>query len=324
MFLAYSFSIDNEDYKKSLVHHIEDELKETSISYEIKVTKNIEVWISKQEDLEKITYICKKINCEESKILSKIKENKFFKNRSLSSYGIITLIILGISLFIGIQVSLTKNKEIILNTLSLDNSFNNTSYVDASKQNHKWIGLYNYFFLKKKYSTSLNKYSSQLLPSLSQKHIWPLLTSSLIHYGLLATFFNCFWFAILGNSVEIKIGKTKFLILVLVLGLCTNFLQYLMTGPSFHGLSGIISGLVSFILVRKKNFPWEAYNIQKETLVFIIFCIGASLVLQSIITLAQISGKSTPFLSIPNTSLLTGLIIGYLFGKTKIMQISEL
>lgn len=328
MLLAYSFSIANEDYKKNLVHHIEDQLKEASIFYEIKVTENIEVWVFKQEDLEKTTYICKKINCEESKIPTKIKKNKFFKtffkNRFLSSYGIITLTILGSSLFIGIEVNLTKNKEIILNTLSFDNSLNNTFYINASKKNHKWMGVYNYFFLKNKYSTSLNNYSSRLLPSLSQKHIWTFFTSSLIHYSLLAMFFNCLWFAILGNSIEIKIGKIKFLILVLVLSFCTNFSQYLMTGSSFHGLSGIISGLVSFILIRKKEFPWEAYNIQKETLFFIIFCITASFILQSIITLGQLSGKSTPFLGIPNTSLLTGLIIGYFFGKTKIMQISDL
>ncbi len=313
MLLAYSFSNLNENSKQALIHHIKLQLKEASISYQIKETTDIEVWISNQEDLLTTLQICQKINYlyQESELKTKKTHSlkRIIKNNYFSSYGLITLIILGCSLFIGIQINLTKSKESLIKSLLFE------------KDRSSWMGIYNYFFLKKKYFQILKNHYFNFF---DLKNIWYFFTPSFVHLSLLATFFNCFWFAILGNPIEIKIGKIKFLALILVLGLLTNFFQYVMTGPIFFGLSGIICGLVSFILVRKKEFPWEAYNIQKETLFFIIFCIIASFILQSIITLAQISGKPTPFLQIPNTSLLSGLLIGYILGKTKFMKIKEL
>lgn len=324
MILAYSFPILDENSKKILIHRIERPLKEASISYEIKESINVEIWILNKEDLYKVIQICQKESSYNQEIHQKIKKKKIIKKNYFSSYGLVTLIILGCSLFIGIQINLTKNKESILNSPLNEKPLKNNLTPLNSKKDFKWIGIYNYFFLKKSYPQTVKNYYFKFFHLNFIKNIWFLFIPSFIHLSLLATFFNCFWFALLGNSIEIKIGKIKFFLFVLVLGLSTNFFQYVMTGPSFYGLSGIISGLVSFILVRKKEFPWEAYNIQKETLFFIIFCISASVVLQSIITLARISGKATPFLQIPNTALLSGLLIGYLTGKSKFMQIKEL
>ena len=51
-----------------------------------------------------------------------------------------------------------------------------------------------------------------------------------------------------------------------------------MGGPYFLGFSGIITGMIGYILVRQKIAPWEGYNIPNAVFYFIGIFMAYSLI----------------------------------------------
>ncbi len=187
-----------------------------------------------------------------------------------------------------------------------------------------WIGLYDRVthYLLKQAPTIF--YPSPLFEKISSGEIWRTFTPALLHYNFLHIFFNVLWFIMLGNQIEFRIKAWKYLILLVLVGIFSNTAQYLMSGPFFMGLSGIVCGQAAFIWARQTVAPWEGYLLQRATLVFLALFVVGMFFLQLGFFVVQITGKMNPTFGIANTAHLSGALMGYLLGRSRFFSLHPL
>lgn len=152
--------------------------------------------------------------------------------------------------------------------------------------------------------------------NIAQGELWRLFTPALLHSNFLHILFNMLWLWLLGKEVESKIGKIRYVILMLILGVICNTAQYVMSGPLFMGYSGVICGLGGFIWVRQKKAPWEGYTIPPGTLLFLFIFILGMLLLQIVgLIMSKMHLGDFAIGRIGNTAHLVGAICGLIFAR---------
>lgn len=163
-----------------------------------------------------------------------------------------------------------------------------------------------------------------LFGKIRQGQVWRLFTPVLLHGNWLHILFNMAWLFILGRQIEERIGKFRYILLSLLLGILGNVAQYIVDGPDFLGYSGIITGMVGFIWMRQKTAPWEGYPLQRPVILFITVFVVAMLALQALfmtLRFFNITGVST---NIANTAHVIGGIFGACLGRLSVFQRSHL
>jgi GlpG protein len=80
--------------------------------------------------------------------------------------------------------------------------------------------------------------------------IWRLVSPIFLHLTIIHFVFNMWWLVDLGSSIERRIGGGRLLGLVLVTGVLSNVCQYVIQGPAFGGMSGVVYALVAYAFVR--------------------------------------------------------------------------
>ena len=98
----------------------------------------------------------------------------------------------------------------------------------------------------------IGKVDSSLFYEILHGQIWRLITPIFVHLSFLHILFNMMWFKDLGYLIEFNFGKNFLLKFVLVSGLISNLLQYIVSGPQFGGMSGVLYAMLGFIWVYKK------------------------------------------------------------------------
>jgi GlpG protein len=139
------------------------------------------------------------------------------------------------------------------------------------------------------------------LTEIRQGQVWRLLTPILIHYGLLHLVFNMFWLRDLGFMIEGQKGAWWLVILVLVIGIPSNLAQYVMAGPSFGGMSGVVYGLFGYVWMKGKFSPHEGMALHPHTVIY--------MVVWFILCFTPLMGH------IANTAHAVGLIVGVVIGS---------
>ncbi len=175
-------------------------------------------------------------------------------------------------------------------------------------------GVYDYFMTVK----SQGWESAEEIPlfeKIRQGEFWRLFTPCILHRDFLHILFNMIWVWILLKQIEERLSKWKICLLILIIGIISNTAQYLMSGPYFLGFSGVVVGLAGFIWVRQKKAPWEGYPLQKGTVLFLLFFVGAMFLLELFTFGLHLFSviKITP--SIANTAHIVGGLAGMLLGK---------
>ena len=108
------------------------------------------------------------------------------------------------------------------------------------------------------------------LPEVRRGQIWRLFTPMFLHFSILHILFNMLWLRDLGSMVEARKGSWRLLLLVLVLAGTSNFAQYLVSGPTFGGMSGVVYGLLGYIWMQGKFDPASRLSLQPQTVTFMI------------------------------------------------------
>ena len=120
------------------------------------------------------------------------------------------------------------------------------------------------------------KYSNQL-PELWRGEVWRLFTPALLHFGFLHLFFNMLWLLDLGGMIEARQGRWHFARLVLVIACVSNVAQFLVSGPMFGGMSGVVYGLLGYIWVKGKRDPASGLFLHSQTalmmLIYFFLCL---------------------------------------------------
>jgi len=111
--------------------------------------------------------------------------------------------------------------------------------------------------------------------------------------------------------------------MMIIIGILANVVQYLMSGPFFLGYSGIVVGMVGFIWMRQRIAPWEGYPLPHATVLFIIFFVAAMFVLEFLSFFLQLLADVKFSPNIANTAHIVGGLLGMGLGKIRLFSRSS-
>jgi len=103
------------------------------------------------------------------------------------------------------------------------------------------------------------------LPEIRHGQIWRLFTPMFLHFGILHIIFNMLWLRDLGSIIEAHKGWRLLLLLVSVFAVLSNLAQFLTSGPSFGGMSGVVYGLLGYVWMQGKFNPASKLRLQSQT-----------------------------------------------------------
>ncbi len=85
--------------------------------------------------------------------------------------------------------------------------------------------------------------------------IWKIWTPTFVHFGFFHLVFNLMWVGILGGPIEKIQGSQTLLLLYLVSGAISNYLQFFHSGPFFGGMSGVCYALLGYVWMQSRINP---------------------------------------------------------------------
>src|ERR1051326_3583540 len=85
------------------------------------------------------------------------------------------------------------------------------------------------------------------------------------------------WLLDLGTMIERRQSTGLLAALVLVIGVLSNFGQYLYDGPGFGGMSGVVYGLIGYIWLRGRTDPGSGLFLHRTTvtmaMIWFVLCL---------------------------------------------------
>jgi GlpG protein len=124
------------------------------------------------------------------------------------------------------------------------------------------------------------------LEDIQQGEIWRLVTPIFMHarisegIGILHILFNMMWMKQLGVVVEYRRGRRRYILILLTIAIASNLGQYVLSGPNFAGMSGVVFGLFGYIWMRAKFQPDSGFymppNLVFWMLAFFFLCFTGS------------------------------------------------
>lgn len=94
-----------------------------------------------------------------------------------------------------------------------------------------------------------------LSATLGNGEIWRLLTPDFLHFSWMHIVFNSVMLWFLGSQIEWFDGRQRFLLLFVVVSVLSNGFQYLVSGPLFGGLSGVVYGILGYCWLSQRRRP---------------------------------------------------------------------
>lgn len=149
-------------------------------------------------------------------------------------------------------------------------------------------------------------YFSQALHDIhGQPQLWRAFTPAFLHFNELHTVFNGLWVFELGRRIERSLGRFNFLMLVCLLALGSNLLQFLSTpNVRFGGMSGVIYGLLGFCFLANKIRPHVLLDLPFGIFIFMLFWL-----------VLGFTGFFSLFgIAVANWAHLSGLLLGLLLA----------
>ncbi|MGB1199301.1 MAG: rhomboid family intramembrane serine protease GlpG [Thalassotalea sp.] len=99
---------------------------------------------------------------------------------------------------------------------------------------------------------------------------WRLIGPALFHFSWLHIVFNTMWWWQIGGNVEKVLGKGELIQLFLLSAIISNAGQYLVSGPNFGGLSGVVYALVGYAWWTGWLAPEKGITLSKPIIGFLL------------------------------------------------------
>jgi GlpG protein len=133
----------------------------------------------------------------------------------------------------------------------------------------------NFDFLRKFFITNIVREGDYIswypgLREIGEGQFWRLLTPIFIHFGIMHLLFNMLWLRDLGSMVENRKGSWFLGIFIAIVAIISNLAQYLISGPSFGGMSGVVYALLGYIWMKSKYDPNSNLYLHKITVYMMI------------------------------------------------------
>jgi GlpG protein len=103
------------------------------------------------------------------------------------------------------------------------------------------------------------------MPEIRHGQIWRLFTPMFLHFGFLHIFFNMLWLRDLGSLIEARKSPWMLLALVLVISGTSNLARYVVSGPTFGGMSGVVYGLFGYVWMQGRFNPASQLTLEPQT-----------------------------------------------------------
>lgn len=139
--------------------------------------------------------------------------------------------------------------------------------------------------------------------TLAQGQVWRLLTPDLLHFSVMHLIFNAVMLWFLGSQIEVRDGRHHIVGLVLLTSLGANVPQYLISGPLFGGLSGVVYGVLGYVWLANQWRPRFQFPPALMTVAVIWLLIGFTPLTQLLIGA-----------NMANAAHLGGLLSGLVYG----------
>lgn len=94
-----------------------------------------------------------------------------------------------------------------------------------------------------------------LAATLVSGQIWRLFTPDFLHFSWTHIIFNSVMLWFLGSQIEWFDGRGRLVLLFIVTSLLSNGLQYIVSGPFFGGLSGVVYGILGYCWLSQRSVP---------------------------------------------------------------------
>ena len=134
-----------------------------------------------------------------------------------------------------------------------------------------------------------------------------LLGPAFFHFSWLHIVFNTMWWWQLGGSIERSMGKSSLLILLLVSALVSNVGQFLIDGPNFGGLSGVVYALVGYVWWMGWLLPEKGLSLSNAIIGFMLFWL-------------LLGYTSLMPINVANTAHLLGLVSGCMLAYLQVLK----
>ena len=137
--------------------------------------------------------------------------------------------------------------------------------------------------------------------SLESMQLWRFISPIFMHFSIIHLIFNGLWIWVIGTVIEQQQKSLVLLGIVIFSAISSNVVQYMVTGPYFGGLSGVVYALISYAWL------WDKLA-EKKLLVVSNALMGLMLVFLAL----GYSGLLTRLGlgDIANTAHLSGLVAG--------------
>lgn len=101
--------------------------------------------------------------------------------------------------------------------------------------------------------------------------VWRLMTPIFLHFGPIHLLFNMLGLHSVGSAIEIRLRSLRFGLLVLGLAVASNTAQYLWSGPTFGGMSGVVFGLFGYVWIKSRFDPAAGLYIDPRSVTMMLF-----------------------------------------------------
>lgn len=172
------------------------------------------------------------------------------------------------------------------------------------------------------YDIALNYLTRGTLPpetpmfeKIGQGQVWRIFTPIFLHADIFHLLFNMIWLYVLGKQLEAHLKPFRYLLFIALAAAFTNTAQYLMGGPSFLGFSGVLCAMLTFIWRRQIDAPWEGYQLQRSTFIFMMIFIFGMLGLQMFSFALEVATQTTLSTSIANAAHISGAFFGLILAS---------
>lgn len=113
--------------------------------------------------------------------------------------------------------------------------------------------------------------AGDLMSMLTSGQWWRLITPIFLHFSIMHILFNLLWVWVIGQRVEVVQGPWALLGLVLVSGIASNLAQYVVSGPMFGGMSGVVFGLLAYTWLWDRLSPSQRFGLPPALMGFMVF-----------------------------------------------------
>ncbi|MCH8492910.1 MAG: rhomboid family intramembrane serine protease [Idiomarina sp.] len=142
------------------------------------------------------------------------------------------------------------------------------------------------------------------MPELSFQQPWRFVTPILLHFSATHLVFNLFWWWYLGGRIELRYGAATLALITIVTALVSNYAQWASSGPLFGGLSGVVYGLLGFVMIVTWQKPTHSLSLPPF---LYIFMIGWLLLGYTDILWVNVANEAHAL------GLISGIVLGFVF-----------